>query len=73
MARRIPIEWLELPVDTIDSIVNIIAMSCQIKSAKGACKSRQCMVDQTPRYENQVISRKSKIIRRDKRRKVKYL
>jgi hypothetical protein len=64
---------MELPVDTIDSVVNIIAMSCESKSAKGACRSPQCMVDQRPRYENQVISRKSKIIRRDKRRKVKFL
>lgn len=48
-------------------------MSCQ--STKGsACKgSPQCMVDQRPRYDNQVISRKG-IIRPDKRkRKRKYL
>ena len=31
------------------------------------------MVDQRPVRENQVIGRKSKIIRRDKRKKVKYL
>lgn len=30
-------------------------------------------VDQRPRYENQVIGRKSKIIRPDKRKKAKYL
>lgn len=29
----------------------------------------QHMVDQRPRYDNQVISRKSKIIRPDKRRR----
>lgn len=28
----------------------------------------QAMVNQTPRYENQVLARKSKMIRRDKRK-----
>jgi len=45
---------------------------CQSKSAKGECKLPQCMVDRTPKRENQVIGRKSNIIRRDKRKKAKY-
>lgn len=40
---------------------------------KGACKLPQCMVDRTAKYENQVIGRKSKIIRKDKRRKARFL
>ena len=38
-----------------------------------ACKLPQCMVDRTPKYENQVIGRKSKIIRKDKRKKTHYV
>lgn len=38
------------------------------------CKCVQAMVDQRPKWENQVLARKSKIIRADKRRrKRKYL
>ena len=50
-------------------------MSCNINKAKGAmaCKLPQCMVDRTPKYENQVIGRKSKIIRKDKRKKTHYV
>jgi hypothetical protein len=35
-------------------------------------KAPQAFVHQTPRYENQVIGRKSKIIRPDKRKKKKW-
>lgn len=48
-------------------------MSCEsAKSSKGSYRAAQAMVHQTPRYENQVIGRRSKIIRRDKRKKHKF-
>ena len=52
-------------------------MSCG--QPHGTSASPQMMVDQTPRYDrkgrrpNQVIGKKSGIIRPDKRKKVKYL
>lgn len=39
---------------------------------KSGCGFKQAFVDQTPRYSNQVKDRKRKIIRPDKRKKVKY-
>jgi hypothetical protein len=46
---------------------------------KGIASTGQSMVDQTPRFErkpirqNQVLDKKSGIIRKDKRKKVHYL
>lgn len=81
MARVIPFSYVVelgeiIPLtllDTVDNSVNTVPMSCESKSMKSGCKSPQCLVDQRPVRENQVIGRKSKIIRRDKRKKVKYL
>lgn len=48
-------------------------MSCG-QSHVSSRAPRQAMVDQRPKWENQVLSRKSKVIRPDKRkRKRKYL
>jgi hypothetical protein len=37
------------------------------------CNFKQAFVDQTPKYSNQVLSKKTKILRPDKRKKHKYL
>jgi len=83
VARRIPFECVVDPIELIaitildkfDNPVNTLPMTCQSPKSSGAatCKLPQCMVDRTPKYENQVIGRKSKIIRRDKRKKARYL
>lgn len=89
MARRIPIEWMVEPgeyfpiwvIDRVDNPVNNSLMTCgSLSSGIGP----QSMVDQTPRYDNQLrrkkkgrrpnqVIGKSGIIRSDKRLKAKYL
>lgn len=44
-------------------------MSCGVMAKTG--KAPQAFVNQTPKYENQVLNRKSKILRPDKRRRKK--
>lgn len=44
-------------------------MSCGAMAKGGA--TQQAFVDQRPKFENQVLNRKTKIIRSDKRKKKK--
>ena len=88
MARSIPIDWVMeegeiIPLtvlDEVDKPVNTSRMTCGNLSSG---ISGQAMVDQTPRYDNQLrrkkkrrvnqVVGKSGIIRPDKRLKAKYL
>lgn len=91
MARKLLVSWAELEaeacriycVDGEDKPADTLPMTCSC--AKG-CSPGQHLVDQTPRYDNQVRKRRKRrrvnatqvisqagLIRPDKRMKARYL